>query len=228
MKDEATGYCFDFVRMDASILETYSFIENIKNKKVYSGKYSGTRKRLRSRKVVVFSNFLPNMRVLSIDRWKFFHTKLGEVFFTGEPIGNGLEFKNVLAREKNTCSISNPKAKCKILLTDEEFFQEYLTLFNAEMTFSILYENRLAFPSVGFAQRGTIKKLIKQRKIIELHKYVTENNCLQNSIVPSDFIKNSPQYFRPPIVSSSSDSSESEDEGVVTAEEGTITYNIDS
>ena len=74
------GYVFDIVRSDFKGEQTLSIcsaIESIKSKCVRSTKYASTIKYLTSGKVVVFSNDLPNLVGLSIDRWEFYHMQLG-------------------------------------------------------------------------------------------------------------------------------------------------------
>ena len=63
------GYVFD--------ISICSAIEPIMSKCVRSTKYASTIKYLTSKKFVVFSNDLPNLVGLSIDRWEFYHMQLG-------------------------------------------------------------------------------------------------------------------------------------------------------
>ena len=72
------GYAFDLPRTDYSKLnEFFSLIEDLKGKFLLSTKYKGTIKTPKSNKIVIFANQLPNLELLSMDRWQFFHTKFG-------------------------------------------------------------------------------------------------------------------------------------------------------
>ena len=73
------GTCIDKLRSDVQDKLEYGLLEQLKNGLIQSGKYRGTSKQMLSNKVVVIANFFPNLIGLSIDRWSFFHTRLGEV-----------------------------------------------------------------------------------------------------------------------------------------------------
>ena len=73
------GTCIDKLRSDVQDKLEYGLLEQLKNGLIQSGKYRGTSKQMLSNKVVVIANFFPNLIGLSIDRWSFFNTRLGEV-----------------------------------------------------------------------------------------------------------------------------------------------------
>ena len=193
LNDEADGYVLDFTRTCENVYESFGLIEDIKNGDLVSGKYAGSLRVLKSRIIVVFANFLPNLRTLSIDRWAFFHTKLGEVFIECSTTPDLKSYKCCLSSEWGVNSFEkdvDPKIKNFIHKTDKEFFLEYVERFNMDQNLRPLCENALAFPSITYAHRSVIKQLFKEKKIRTLCKFINDNKCLKNSIVPQDFIKN--------------------------------------
>ncbi len=60
---------FDFARQQETIIN-YSLIEDFKNGKIFSPKYTSCTKRFRPAKVIIFSNFYPDTTKLSEDRWE--------------------------------------------------------------------------------------------------------------------------------------------------------------
>ena len=168
-------------------------MEDIKNASVETGKYSGCEKTLRSTTLVVFSNFLPNLSTLSLDRWKFFHTKLGEVFVSCK-IGTS-EFTYVcsLDRNENKCdSALDPSAKKGIKKTDKQLITEYLEVHTVDISFRILCDNSLAFPAINEEHKHHLRRYIKNLQFNSFSNYVSEHNLLANSIVEPDFLKKSP------------------------------------
>jgi hypothetical protein len=83
----ATGFVFDCSRNAFTssgikqMNELYELLEQLKNRFVVSGKYQGSMKIPISNKVIVFGNRVPILERLSLDRWDFFHTRLGYFFF---------------------------------------------------------------------------------------------------------------------------------------------------
>jgi hypothetical protein len=79
----AKGFVFDCARNSFSangigrINAMYEVLEDLKNKFLISGKYKGSEKIILHNTIIVFANQLPNLDRLSLDRWEFFHTKLG-------------------------------------------------------------------------------------------------------------------------------------------------------
>ena len=187
INDEANGYLFDFTRTSDHIYETYGLIEDIKNGCVESGKYCGTEKILRSNIVVVFANFLPNMSTLSLDRWNFFHTRLGSICISCTNYNSSKEYKCSVAKE-NSCTVTDGKLKTTVCRSDSEFITEFLECFDFEFNLRMLCDNRLAFPNISADQSSKIKKYIRKRKILTLKHFLQSNNCLKDSILPSDFI----------------------------------------
>ena len=75
----SAGYVFDLSKSHSSKMnDFFALVEDLKNKYVFSSKYKGCVKTPVSNKIVIFANQLPNLTFLSIDRWSFFHTKLGQ------------------------------------------------------------------------------------------------------------------------------------------------------
>jgi hypothetical protein len=83
IKPFAKGFVFDCSRNSFSgssigrINAMYEVLEDLKNKFLITGKYKGCEKIIQHNTVIVFANQLPNLDRLSLDRWDFFHTKLG-------------------------------------------------------------------------------------------------------------------------------------------------------
>lgn len=63
------GYVIDLARTSEEFC-CYNFMESIKNRRVFSTKYDSGTKYLRSFRLVVFSNYLPDLSKLSRDRWR--------------------------------------------------------------------------------------------------------------------------------------------------------------
>lgn len=66
---ERAGYVIDLARCSEEFV-CYNFMEQLKNRRVFSTKYDSGTKYLRSGKLVVFSNFPPLLDKLSRDRWQ--------------------------------------------------------------------------------------------------------------------------------------------------------------
>lgn len=73
-KDLAFAYAgqpyvaFDFERTNESVIN-YGVIEKLKNGKLFSAKYESCSKRFVPPKIIVFSNFKPDLKAFSMDRW---------------------------------------------------------------------------------------------------------------------------------------------------------------
>ena len=67
LNDNAAGVCLDVCRA-AAVTFDYGVLETLKNGYIVSGKYAGKCIRFTHMKVVVFSNFLPQVAQLSEDR----------------------------------------------------------------------------------------------------------------------------------------------------------------
>ena len=136
-------------------------MEDIKNESVETGKYGGCEKTLRSTTLLVFANFLPNLNVLSLDRWKFFHTKLGEVFVSCKPASEATY----------VCSINRSENECDTLLdssftrgvnkTDQQMILEYLEAHTVDINFRMLCNNSLAFPAITTDHKFLLLRFIK-------------------------------------------------------------------
>lgn len=70
----AAGYVID-------CYEFYDLMEQLKNRFLVSGKYQGSQKIPTSNLILVLENQIPILERLSLDRWDFFHPRLGYVFF---------------------------------------------------------------------------------------------------------------------------------------------------
>jgi hypothetical protein len=78
IESNSNGYVFDFARSDNSkINDFFALIEHLNGRFLLSSKYRGCVKTPQSNTIVVFANQLPNLELLSMDRWEFFHTKHG-------------------------------------------------------------------------------------------------------------------------------------------------------
>lgn len=65
---------FDYSRSQAEHLN-YQVIEDIKNGRIFSGKYQSTTKFYASPHVICLANFLPNVEKLSKDRWQIYEMR---------------------------------------------------------------------------------------------------------------------------------------------------------
>lgn len=63
------GYIIDLARCSEEFC-CYNFMEQLKNRRIFSTKYDSGTKYLRSGRLVVFSNYLPDTAKLSRDRWR--------------------------------------------------------------------------------------------------------------------------------------------------------------
>lgn len=62
-----TIVCFDFQRAKEHV--NYSTMEDLKNGHLFSGKYESVAKRFNPPHVIVFANWLPEFKSMSLDRW---------------------------------------------------------------------------------------------------------------------------------------------------------------
>jgi hypothetical protein len=72
---DAKVLIFDFTRtlpQGASDDDIYAFIENCKNKKLRADKYRSEVLSLAVDHIVVLSNTMPEIKALSLDRWRIF------------------------------------------------------------------------------------------------------------------------------------------------------------
>ena len=122
----------DFTEKCASanvVHNSYGLIDDIKDKYVLGGNRG---KILSSHKLVVFANFLPNMECFGVDRWSFFHTTLGQVFFHCEKASRGT-YKCSIARENKTSNVDpQMKLSTKDVKTDQQLTVEYHYLFGTD------------------------------------------------------------------------------------------------
>lgn len=84
--------------------------------------------------------------------------------------------------------------KCILSRVDKEFVEEYLTIQNIDRNLKLIYQNRIAFPNVKQSSVPLIRRLIIQKKYVDLYHYLLENNCLRKSILTLDFIKKTSLY----------------------------------
>ncbi|AYP28950.1 MAG: Rep [Cressdnaviricota sp.] len=70
---------FDFERCNESVIN-YGALEKFKNGSVFSSKYESVSKRFVPPKIMVCSNFKPDRKMLSSDRWLILTYKLGRLF----------------------------------------------------------------------------------------------------------------------------------------------------
>lgn len=69
---------FDYSRSQQDCIN-YGVIEDIKNGRIFSGKYQSTTKLYARPKVLVFANFLPDFGKMSLDRWNVNTVENGEL-----------------------------------------------------------------------------------------------------------------------------------------------------
>lgn len=73
-ENESKIYIFDFARTVENFV-SYEALETIKNGIYFSGKYESKTVVRNCPHVLVFSNFLPHMESLSLDRWNITEIK---------------------------------------------------------------------------------------------------------------------------------------------------------
>lgn len=185
VKDSAAGYFIDFTRSRKKLQLSYDLMEAVKSGKMHSGKYHGCDKILKNTKMVVFSNFLPNMLSLSLDRWSFFHTKLGIVYLECRDVAPN-QYVCCLSRINKACTSKEDKLY-SVVQHDRQFFDEYLALHNFDLNFRLLHENSLAFPSVKDEHRADIRRMLKKKNFNGVIRYVKEKKLLKNSILPDNY-----------------------------------------
>jgi hypothetical protein len=191
---EAPGYFMDFSRAIASdrktMIQTFNLIESVKNGVLRSGKYAGSSKILTNRSLVVFSNFLPNLKFLSLDRWQFFHTKLGIVYISCDEVYAGKQYSCSVTRDSNKCDVRSNELPWAEGVTDEDLIKQYLEVYNVDINFRMFYDNAFAFmPLVSNDQKSKIRKMIQTRNHSALYAFVKENHCFDKGIVTPEFIK---------------------------------------
>lgn len=64
------GFIFDFSRSQENYIN-YGVIESIKNGMIFSPKYNSCSKLFKIPKIIIFSNFKPDFKAFSSDRWDF-------------------------------------------------------------------------------------------------------------------------------------------------------------
>jgi hypothetical protein len=191
---EAPGYFMDFSRAIANdrkaMLQTFNLIESLKNGVVRSGKYAGSAKILSKRNFVIFSNFMPNLKFLSLDRWQFFHTKLGILYLSCGETFAGKQYLCSITRDENKCDVRSNELPWAEGISDENLITEYLHVFNVKRNFKMFHNNSLAFmPLASYAQCSIIRKMIMKLNHSALYKYILENHCFDEGIITIDFIK---------------------------------------
>lgn len=76
----AEGYCVDLIRSNESnYSKTIQLIMGVKEGIIRPNKYTGRDVFLRSKKLIIFANFMPNLSLLPLDWWVMFHTRMGQV-----------------------------------------------------------------------------------------------------------------------------------------------------
>lgn len=190
----AKGFVIDITRADQkNYAQLFSFIEEIKDGDVHSSKYGGREVCLSSRILVVFSNFIPNLKGLSIDRWVFYHTKLGLVNIKCAPSRD--TYVNTIAMEMSCTAPSVFGKQVDEDIPDEELIKQYLQCSPGGL--EILLKNKIAFPEINKSHHRTLKTMITLGEDKKLRKYVKKHDLLAGSILENspDFIKAIKQPF---------------------------------
>ena len=112
---DSQGICIDVCRAAENTLD-YNCLECLKNGIITSGKYAGICLRFKPKKVVVFSNFYPDCRKLSGDRW--------DILTTGEGVLQNVDDDNVIDPSLLYPFVAPPPA-CD--LTPDFNIRKYLT-----------------------------------------------------------------------------------------------------
>ena len=125
---------------------------------------------------------------MSLDRFQFFHPRVGE--FCVRCTASGNKYYTTVSTEM-VCEVDFSKQG---LLhgdtkTDLEFFNEFLQLRVGRDYLRTLLRNKLAFPAIQSNQRGKIDSLIRHKNIDQLIHYVKENNLFKDSITTPEFLE---------------------------------------
>ncbi|XP_046642671.1 uncharacterized protein LOC124327718 [Daphnia pulicaria] len=186
IESNSNGFVFDFARSDVSkINDFFSLIEDLKGRFLISTKYRGSVKTPRSNTVVVFANQLPNLELLSMDRWSFFHPKLGHVGVKCSGQSNKGSLYNCEISQINSCDDLETGLKIPLKKTDKEAYEEYINNFFVRSNMQMIASNALAFPNARI-QASMIMTLVRQKKFMELESFLKEQDCLANSITTLD------------------------------------------
>ena len=129
MDEHANGYVMDLSRCSQYYLQNMiGDMENIKTGVIPSTNSKNEDKYLKSTKLVVFANFLPNMSLLSLERWSFYHTVLGVVYFNCQPTIEGKTYTMTLSKE-NECCVNNTNLTAVDVLNDDIMLFDYVFLY---------------------------------------------------------------------------------------------------
>ncbi|KZR96030.1 Uncharacterized protein APZ42_009864, partial [Daphnia magna] len=123
---------------------------------LFHGKYKGCEKVTLNNTVIVFANQLPNLDRLSLDRWVFFHTKLGPVGVNC--IGHADDYYACTIDKENEISSIKTCHQNPLPKKDSDAYQEYLDNYNVPRNLRLTAVNRLAFPNAT-SHSGMILRL---------------------------------------------------------------------
>ena len=154
-------------------------MEDIKNQSVETGKFGGCEKILYSGTLLIFANFLPNLSVLSLDRWKFFHTKLGEVFVSCKPASEATYVCSINRSENECDTLLDSSFTRRVNKTDQQMILEYLEAHTVDINFRMLCNNSLAFPAITTDHKFLLLRFIKNLQFKSFSKYLSQHNLLQ-------------------------------------------------
>lgn len=107
MWNKARGFVIDFARsQQTSVHSFFNLMHDIKlgvsptlNKKKGCNVF-------KQNKLIILANFLPNMSLLPLDRWSFYHTTLGMVGFNCVPANMSTKYSMFLSN-KTMCSVTD-------------------------------------------------------------------------------------------------------------------------
>ena len=130
MWNKASGFVIDFARsQQTSVHSFFNLMHDIKlgvsptlNKKKGCNVF-------KQNKLVILANFLPNMSLLPLDRWSFYHTTLGMVGFNCVPANMSTKYSMFLSN-KTMCSVTDESLTThdkEKTLSDEALIFDYLT-----------------------------------------------------------------------------------------------------
>ncbi len=185
---ENNGYCFELLNKDQKKHSGFfTFIQGIKDQHVrnpYARSPESLWKYPISSKVVVVSDYMPNLEIYSLPRWVFFHTKLGRVNLNCEL--QGRRYKCSISSSIQSSNNGYSEIPCRT--TDAELYKQYLDIYSDKLE-NLLF-NELAFPKIVGQHRGIVLKMINNFKYLELKAYIEKKGLLEDSIaINTDFIR---------------------------------------
>ena len=126
--ENANGYIMDLSRCSQFYLQQMiPYMDNIKTGVIPATSSKNEDKCLKSTKLVILACFVPNMSMLCLARWSFYHTTIGTVYFNCQPTRDGKTYTMTLAKE-NECAVNDKSLTEAERLNDDILLFDYVFL----------------------------------------------------------------------------------------------------